>query len=70
MVPASGLMHRHLMSPHLTFSMLSLHSRPRLQFLLVLTLIAAAMAIAGPAETLADWHCTSYQPTANSCRRF
>lgn len=58
------------MSLHLTCSMLSLHSHPRLQLFAVLTLILAAMAIAGPAETLTDRHCTSYQPTANSCRRF
>lgn len=50
--------------------MLSLLSHPRLQAIAVLILIVAAMAIAGPAETLADRHCTSYQPTANSCRRF
>lgn len=69
MAPAFGLMRRlPTFSP--ISSMLSLLSHPRLQLLSVMTLILAAMAIAGPAETLADRHCTSYQPTANSCRRF
>lgn len=69
MALAFGLM-RRLPTSFLICSMLSLHSDPRLQRFAVMTLILAAMAIAGPAETLADRHCTSYQPTANSCRRF
>lgn len=69
MALAFGLM-RRLPTFFPIFSMLSLLSHPRLQLFSVLTLILAAMAIAGPAETLADLHCTSYQPTANSCRRF
>jgi hypothetical protein len=52
-----------------TCLMTSILSNPRLQLIAVLTLIFAAMAYAGPAETAHERLCFSYAPNTLTCRR-